>query len=321
MPSLKTVFIPHNVNLNTGAGTAAWINQVAEVSPDHGVQLLEESSGSETDREFVCIQEAKPTMPIVTSDLSLLGTIGYSGLLINSGAGAPGLTAWGRAVPFGSLPTAIATAAHLSLAVSDGLLVPMSVSVAHNQAAMLHLMLHAALGTDGTSGVTPFVWATSQSIPSGASQAANFYTTGPVKYTVSGGSARYVLGQMNLSINFGLDFRVEGDTGNVYPQRVYILGRMTSMEFSTRDAALIAEIGDGVKVSAFAMYFQQMLSGGQRVAAGTATHISVSGTAGMIKPGGVHLVHKQPGMASFTYTPVKNTNEITISTTSTIPTS
>lgn len=315
-------FLPHSAYIKTKAGVDAWVNQVESTTPEPGISLFEESAGSETDREFVATKSASPTIPIATSDLALLTTIGFSGVPIVPDTGKPGLTIFARELPLGAVPTAIATANHIKLVVSDGLLVPVSIQASHNAAAKLSLMVHAILGTDATySGATPIVVTASTAITSGAGQTANIYTTGPVKYTVSGGSSRLVQGITNLGVNFGIQVLTEGDSGNVYPGHTSIISRMTKFEFSTKDVELISEIGDGVSVSAFGMYFRKVTANGQRVAEATTSHIAISGTAGMITPGATHLAHKQAGSTSYTFTPAKNTNLIAISVASAIPTS
>ncbi len=314
-------FIPHSVYILTNGGTTQWVDQVDGTNPDSGVGLFEESAGSETDREFVAARDIAPTMPFGTSDLSLLTTIGMSGVLIDCASGKPGITMFGRELPLGALPTAVATANHVKMICSDGLLVPVSVRASHNGVAKLSCMLHGILGTTATySGATPFVFTNSQAITAGAGAVTKLYTTGPVKFTVSGGSSSLVQGISDIAVSFGIMVNKESTDGDVYPSHIAIIGRMPKIEFTTKDPQLIATIGDGVSVSAFAAYFRQVASSGQRTAPATATHCSVAGTAGMVTPGSLSLQHKSSGSASFTYTPTKNTNTLVLSATAAIPT-
>lgn len=311
--SLPVRFVPHSVNI---ASSSVWMNQLESSSIDGGVTLFEESGGSEVDREFVAIRGVEPTMPLITSDLTLLSTIGFSGLLISG----TGLIAYGRELPLGATPTAIATAHHLKLVCTDGLLVPTGVRCGHNQVAKLSTHLHGILGTGGGSGATPFVLTASNAIASGAGGTTNIYTTGPVKYTAAAGS-RLVQGIADVGVDFGINVLKESDTGDVYPSHVSIIQRMTKFSFTTKDVELITEVGDGISVTAFAQYFRNVAVNGQRVAPGTTTHISVSATAGMITPGSTTLTHARPGESAFTFTPAKNTNLIVINTVVAIPTS
>lgn len=309
-----TRFVPHSVELITGP---IWINQIDGIETQSGVELIEESAGSETDTEFVAVRAINPVMPFSTSDLSVLTTIGFAGLALTN-AGQT-LAAYGRQLPLGGLPTSVASSAHLKMVCQDGLLIPMSIQAQHGAVAKLGLALHGYLATGG--GATPFVFSTGNAIPSGAGQVANVYTTGPCKYTISGGASRLVQGISGIGVQFGIGLLKEGDSGDVYPTHVSIPSRAAKIEFTTKDAGLIAEIGDGISISAFASYFRQVAASGQRVAPGTATHVSVAATAGMVTPGSLNLVHKQAGHCSFIFTPAKNTNLITISATAAIPTS
>src|SRR5580765_5939431 len=171
MGSLATRFIPHAAMLSNGP---VWINQIESLTPEDNAELFEETAGSETDTEFVAERQLMPTLPIATSDLTILSTVGFAGLPLVQGTNT--LTAFARELPLGALPTAIATAHHITLAVSDGLIVPTQIRAQHNQVAKLGLMVHAILGTGGSSGATPFVYATAQTITSGTAQVANIYT-------------------------------------------------------------------------------------------------------------------------------------------------
>jgi hypothetical protein len=293
------------------------MNQLESSAIDAGVTLFEESGGSETDREFVAIRGVEPTMPLATSDLSLLATIGFSGLFLTNAGG--GLIAYGRELPLGSTPTALATAHHLKFACTDGLLVPSSIRCGHNQVAKLSTMLHGILASGG--GATPFVLTASSAITAGAGGTSNIYTTGPVKYTVTGGSSRLVNGIYDVGVDFGLQVLKESDTGDVYPSHVSIIARNTKFSFTTKDVELITEVGDGLSVSSFAQYFRQVAVSGQRVLPATTTHISVTATAGMITPGSTTLSHARPGETAMTFTPAKNTNLIVINNAVAIPTS
>ncbi len=158
-----------------------------------------------------------------------------------------------------------------------------------------------------------------QSITSGASPITNLYCAGPVKMT--SGSDRLVE-ISDLSVDFGLEVLKEGDSSIVYPTRVCLVGRSPRITFTTKDIAFIAAVGEGIEVTAFAGYFRKVASNGQRVAVGTASHVSMSGVSGIVAPSPVNLVHKQSGTASFTFTPVlSGASFFTISTTATIPTS
>lgn len=319
--SLATRFIPHSVDINTAGGTTAWINGIESTGFEGGVELFEESAGSETDREYVAAKNIMPTVPIVTCDLTALATVGFAGVAITAGTSTPGVLLFGRAISSGALPTAIGTAAHVKAAISDGILIPVSIRASHNQVAKLSMLIHAVLGTGGFSGATPIVFTASSAITAGAGALTSLFTTGPVKWTLSGGASTLCQGIQEINVSFGIQVVKEGSDGEVYPSMSGIIARDPKIEFATADTTISTIIGDGISISAFASYFRQVSQNGQRVAPATTTHVSVAGTAGMITPGSTNLVHKRSGLSSFTYTPSKNTNIITVSTSTAIPTS
>jgi len=315
-------FLPYSVNVNTAGGSDLWINQVESTSPDQNVSLFEESSGSQTDREFVATKLNAPTMQLVTSDLSTLSTIGMAGIPVAPGSGTPGVVIYARELPLESLPAAIGSSVHLSIAVSDGLLIPQSIRASNESTARLTFMLHAILGSTATySGATPMVMTDDVTIPSGAGATVNIYTAGVVKYTISGGSSRLVYGIMEQSVDFGIQVIKESDSGEAYPTEVAIIARNPRLSFSTKDEELTTEIGQGQSISAFAMYFRAVSQNGQRVANATTSHISIAGTEGMVIPKKTDLTHQKAATASFDYVPTLNTNLLTISTSAAIPTS
>lgn len=318
---LANRYVPHAIKLATTAGVNAWINQLENYSLEAGISLFEESNGSATDREFVAAKEISPTLVISTSDLTILSTIGFAGIPI---AGTAGCTVFLRELPNESVPTPIATANHIKMVCTDGLLVPTGLRAGNNAVARLGMTLHGLIGAGGlnaNSGTTVFTYTPSVAITSGAGATTNGFTAGPVKYTISGGSSRLVQGIKDLNVDFGIQVLKEASDGEVYPTHASIISRMARVEFTTSDIELITEIGDGVSISAFAAYFRAVVIDGQRLAPATSGHVSISGTAGMIIPNTLNLRHKQSGDASFVYVPQLNSNLITISTTAAIPTS
>jgi len=297
-------YLPYAANLNTAAGTSLWINEIESTGDDAGVKLLELAAGSEVDRMFVAANSIEPKFKLDTYDLSVATTIGMSGALINCGSSAPGFSAWGRYFLTGGVPVAIATADHILMNITDGMIVPASMRASHGSPGKLSLMVHAILGTTASySGATPIVFTNASAITAGATATAKAYTVGPVKY-----DSNFLQGIQDISVNFGIDVWVKGSDGNPYPSFVGIDYRAASIEFTTFDYGLRATIGDIYALSSsFAVYFQQYLTNGTRVPAATTTHIKVSGTTGAITPAAGTLAHKAEGKLTFRYTPTGTT--------------
>jgi hypothetical protein len=319
---LTTRFVPNSVLVNTAGGTDLWINQIQSTSPDQRVTLIKESGGSQTDVEYIAIKTTEPMVPIVTTDLTNLATIGMAGIAVAPGSGTPGVVIYGRETPLESLPAAITSGVHLTMAVSDGMLIPETLEASNNESAKLTLMLHAILGSTATySGATPLVTTAAQQIPSGAGVTANIFTTGVVKYTISGGSSYLVYGIMRQSVKFGITLFKEWDSGEAHPTYIAIKHREPVLTFTTADLTQAANIGEGVSVSSCAFYFRAMSQNGQRVAQATTSHVSIIGTEGILKPAPVDQKYGNSSTASFEFHPSINTNLLTISTSAAIPTS
>jgi hypothetical protein len=316
--SLTVRFVPHSVNLGAAS---QWINQIEQTSPNHAVTSFEESSGSAIDREFVATKSIKPVLPFTTTDLTVLGTVGFSGYYF---AGTvSNFVVYGRQLPLGGVPAPLASSDHMKMTVSDGLLIPKSIHAGHDTIAKLALECHGILGASGVQA-TPFVWTSDQAIATGAGQIANLYVSGPVKWTVSGGSSQLLQGISSSGVDFGIQEFKDATDGEVYDTHISIVSRMPKIEFTTKDAEQITAIGDGISVSAFAMYFRNVLANGQRTPVATADHVSISATAGQIIPSTVKLAHKEAGDASFVFLPALPSVTgalISISTGTTIPTS
>ena len=322
MAQPTTRFIPHGVNVNCVA-VQAWINQIESTAVDGGIQLFEETTGSEVATQYVASKSIEPKIQIATSDLTALTTVPFAGLYINPASGTPGVIVYGRALPEGSLPAAIGSSAHITCTVSDGMLIPVSIASTNNEVAKLNLSLEAVLGQTATySSATPLLWATGATISSGSAATTNIYTGGPVKFT-SNSTSYLCQGVAMSSVQFGIKLLKESTDSQTYPTQIAIIEQKPKFEFTTKDPTIIATIADGIAVSAFAGYFRNVSQNGQRVAPATATHAKISGTAGMITPGTLNLSHKRAGEASFIYTPsFDGTNAIiVVSTTAAIPTS
>ena len=322
---LPVRFAPYSVLVNTAGDTDLWINQIQSTDVDQNITLFEESGGSQTDREFVAQKEIAPTIAIDTTDLSTLATVGMLGVSITAGADTPGVVIYAREVPNQSLPASISSAVHITVAVSDGLLVPVNLTASNNSAARLSMMLHAILGSGDDSGATPLVETDDVEIASGAGGTVNIYTVGVVKFTPSSGTnsgtARLVEGIMSQSVNFGITIGKESSDGEAHVTYIRIKKRYPVLEFTTNDVELITEIGEGVSVSSFASFFRAVDQNGQRVDNGTSSHVSITGTAGLLNPKKGALKYDASGNAVFEFVPSLNTNLLTISSSATIPTS
>lgn len=295
-------FLPHSIKIATaaGSGLSTWLDEIVNATRDAGIDCVRESSGSSIDPEFATVMSAKPSINIDTFDLSFLDTCGIDGLFILPSSSKAGVTLYGRWQANGQLPDAIANTTHLKILVSDGLFVPTSCRASQGQAAHLSLMLHAILGSVATySQDTPMVATEDSAIASGSSPLSMLYTLGPVAL-----NGDLLFGIEDAAVNFGIAVNVEGDNGEVYPTEVTIGRRMPTFEFTTKDAALAAAIGDCLEVTDFTQFFKKKAANGLDEDLDDEVHIAISGTSGIIKPGSQTFAYAQASKNTFTYYPV-----------------
>lgn len=317
--SVPSLFVAHSVQLETAAGVSAWLDQIQSADLDAGIDLIEESGSGESDREFTAVRSREPVLRLNTTDLAFLATCGMSGVPITCDADDPGLLAWGKNVPQGGIRDAIASTVHLKLAISDGLLIPVSLEGSHNRVARLMLEAHARKGTAAQSGAAPVVVTKDSAIVSGGQTSTARFVASVVKYT--SGSARLVTGIKDLSVRFGIELFKESSDSEIDLSHIAIRARNPVIEFTTLDGELLDDVGEGgAAITSFAAYFQKVAANGDRVAKATGEHISITGTSGILIPVSGSMPHNAAGENRFRFVPVKDTNLFTIATNATIPT-
>lgn len=324
--SIPNIFVPNSVYIKTAGGVDTWIDAIQSSEMQEGIELMEESGSGEIAREFISMRSRLPMLPLETLQITKLTTISpLVGIFISPASGALGVKAWGKYMPLGSGPDAIANTTHLLCTITDGQLVPISLRASQGQAARLSLMIHAILGSTATyTQARPMIFTKDQAITSGQAQMAELYTLGAVKYTISGGASVLITGLTDMGVNFGLQVAKEMSDGEVDATHICIAGQNPVFDFTTKDGDRLADVGeDGRSLSAFDMYFQKCDKNGLRVPKATAQHVKVSCTDGMLTPGSLRAQHKQSANASFTFTPSKPSggNIIAVVSNAAIPTS
>lgn len=299
--ALANRFIPYNASIKCTNLASAFLMQLKSYSLDLGVTIQEEASPGSLDRDELWVSDVTPKLPLVTTDLTFLSSCGMLGISIIPANSKPGFVAFGRNVPLGGVQDAIATASHVKVTVSDGLLVPVALRASHNQLAELSLLLHAILGTTATySKTNPMLIEKASALVDSGYAVPKLFTAGPAQCTYSA-ATRIIQGIKDVSVNFGLNVKVESDSGNPYPSHASIYSRMPTFEFTTNDLAFAADVGEGLSVTSFSQFFRAIGELGIRVGGGS--DLSVNTSQGLIKPGAMNLQNRTPGTAAFTYYP------------------
>jgi hypothetical protein len=167
-----------------------------------------------------------------------------------------------------------------------------SVEIAFAEALVLPRGLRASAGGNAeitfevmgysSSGGAPSAVDTTASLPSGAG-VSDVWTLGPVSVN---GTAINV---SSSSVNFGLQTSQELPDGLVTPKAILVTSWAPSVSFSAIDVAqvhgAVAAGGTAIGVGTVEMWFRKRSEGGKLVADGTASHIKVTMTEGMVTVG------------------------------------
>jgi hypothetical protein len=320
----------HNALLNTAGGTSLYISGCRSYVATYNVIAQMLSASSEYQTQMVTIMEAGHSIQLDTWDLTVLSTVGMTGVYISPGSATPGLTIWGRLWPQGGVPGAIGTGEHVQYQVSDGMMVPVSVKAEQGKPALLSTLIQPILGNTATySNAAPLLETTGATITTGSPATANVYTLGPVAFWTGATAHTLVTGLASTAFTPGIGLQFFRSDGDEYYTEISINKTDTTFEFTTSDLTIEQIVGDGLSVLEFAMFYRKMQAGGTVVAPATASHVSVvcgssanSVTAGVVTPATMSVNHPTPGAAGFKFTPNSVSGTlVTIGTSSTIPTS
>lgn len=313
-------FILDNAVINCVALASTYMMQLKNQTIDMGVDIVEEIDTGSIDRTFVSARGIMPKIPLNTTDLGFLANCGMNGLYIAPDSDSPGFYAYGREVPVGQFQAARAGTVHMRFAVSNGLLVPMSIRAGHNTIAEFAMLLHAILGDDDDSNDAPLVVDSGVAIVNSGLADPAYFAAGPVQYDAGDGDV-VLLGITDVSITFGIDVKVEGSDSDVYPSHVGKYGRMLAFEFATLDTTFAAVVQDGIELDSFTQFFRKYENLTTRVPIDTSEHIAVSTDQGKLTPGATGLAQRTPGSSAYTFRPISvdGDPQATIDVTSQIP--
>jgi len=257
--------------LVTPAGTIPQIRS-RELNP--GIERLLVIGDGKINPEFYGLMARNPM--IKCSTLAINAAMTAIGQKMYSFSGAATTAYMAKLVNGGGY----AGSGHAKMNGSYGVIIPRKLSVRHNKEATFDFDL-CWLSNDGiTDG---FSYTNSAvSLPSLA-VASEVFTLGPVKIN---GTA--ISGLTGWDYDFGIQERIEGSGGEVWPTFGGYVSQSPKISVTSKDAQLydrVAMSGTAQGGTASTFYLQKVTSTG-RVAAGTASHIKMSMTAGQFEPGG-----------------------------------
>lgn len=266
---------PIDLDTKTLGVGGALLGGIRDMTPALGLNPIVEGSDGEVYARFVAIMSQRPTVRFSTTEIkAALDKCGLSGMIIDNDVTYKGLVFYLQQLAEGGVRSG--AGANMKITVPEGILVPRTLSVDQDGAAIL---AYEALATwDGTND--PFVLAVDQDMPAGTPGVANLWTVGPVK--INGTALDSVMG---LNIDFGLDARAEASDGEVWPRFPYIHGVRAVATFRTRDVELLNTLGitgDAQGETDSVIYLRKLKEGGGRELDATEVHISLTVDEGLI---------------------------------------
>jgi len=176
------------------------------------------------------------------------------------------------------------------VAMANGLILPIRLSVRHNQPAALTCRV-IGRSADGTTA--PMSVTADQNVPAGEQITAG-HTVGKLSLN---GSAYTMVEAMDL--DFNIEHELLGGDGQVYPTRLHILGASPKFTFELADADMLAAVtllGTKQAATDSLFWLRKFDPNGTRVADGLAEHIKFSLADGIWYPEQVE--NQQGGHAS-----------------------
>lgn len=239
-------------------------------------ELIAHASGDPLP-SFAAFMNAKPGITFSSSQLkTLLDELVAGGTVVKSYIGS-NVDFEFREGTLGGVRVAIATTTHLRGRCGNAVLVWESLSVQHDQQAMMGGRV-AMLSSDGVT--KPLTWTDGVAI-SATTKVGNIYTLGPLKLNgsfVGGGQSAEYNNRLTLdeSASDGEPFNTWLDVDNFQPQLVY----------RARNAALLSTYNDPTAITSATLFLRKKLANGYVVPDATEEHIAITGTAGVVKARG-----------------------------------
>lgn len=258
--------------LGTIVTSAGQINQTQDVDISPEIETILEYGDGVVDPQFTAAMFMAPVVRFATTAIArALSAAGISGLAITS-QGAPLDLYMQRAQQGGTRMTG---ANSLKWTVTDGIIVPRTLTVTDRQVARISYEV-LAVSPDGTTA--PLAFSRNQTMPS-INDLDQIFTVGPVKI-----NGTLIEGIKSQTWDFGLQVRVEGSDGECFPTLVYIEQRAPVFTFTTTAVDLVQDLGGfygAQSATDSEFYLRRKAEGGCNVASGTSQHIKASLDEGM----------------------------------------
>jgi hypothetical protein len=257
------------------------ISQIVDESFSPGLQEIIEGGSGTLDPEFIAIGEGKPMLSFTSTALATaLGIAGLGAYAITSAADW-----YFQRIEQGG--TRSAGAVHKKLTTTKGILVPRSIRASQGvQPATISYDL-LPLSADGETA--PVAITSNQSLPT-IPLVSELFTLGPVSI-----NGAFMSGGQSMNWDFNMAEERHADDGGVWPTFAGIATRTPVCAVNGFDMNALSTHGlSGLALTSFKTYFRKIAAGSTRVASGTAQHVRLQGTGGMLLPRSASGDYKKP---------------------------
>lgn len=271
------------------------VSGVQSVDYDMGLGEITLSGDGSVDPTFTMLASQVPMIGFRTTQVSaVLNAVWPNGFGITGGNF---FRTWLQRAAEGGTRTS--GAAHIKAEVSEGIIVPRSLSARLNGVATIDAAVHATY--DGTNA--PIVFTASSAL-SGTPAVSKAFIPGPIKIN---GTTITQIESFGIEFGFSLFKQHDNDAKGYWPTMVAIKERRPSIRFTTHDMAALTTLGlsgaaQGATDSLF--YLRGMQQGTVTYADDQSQHIKCSLDEGSIRVAGINANHPDGAMASVIVTPV-----------------
>lgn len=256
--------------LTAQSGGAVYIDGIRSQQWNQGLRTGLERGDSSVYASFGSLVSGNPAAAGETSDLkAFLDECGVTGMLVDADVTHPGVVMSFRKYDQGGTRVAVGTAEHWTATVTNGILVPRTLSASHQGSATLTYELFPF----ETTSDAPVTYAETDTLDSVTPTVDEVHTVG--KVDISGTQFQ---GVKSFSLDFGINVVTEGGDSDVYPTFAYISSispRISLVVDHIDDTATLTEDGF-YDATGTIVYLRKRAEGGTFVADGTAEHIKIT---------------------------------------------
>lgn len=272
--STNYVFYPHGIYVS-GVLT---LTQLVDPAPINDFQDLVEMASGQVGPQFTGSQQAKPGLPIRTTQLKdLLDCVVAGGYNINRDLSAGNVDFEIKAGKNLNERELDAAALHVRARMQENAMVTIE-SITARQGSLAEAACRFSCIYNAATGNDPLVF--TNTVPlSITSTVEHLFTLGPIKLNGS-----FVEGVEEATLDNRVEYEVVYDGGFGFPSYCAVKTYNPQVRFTTRNSRVMNTYGPrGTALSALSLFFRKELRSKLQVADATLEHIAITAAVGTIK--------------------------------------